>query len=507
MLYASCPLAVGLPIFVLFLALKLYRKRISIHMIRGPPSPSWLLGHQYILRHAKNVGDYEAAWYREYGSVVRIAGVLSEPILLVSDPKALQYILEASGYRFPKSLDTTRQLAAFFGYGLVAAIDQDHQRQRKILNFAFSAVHLQSYLDVFHTTGSKLVHKLKDSLSEGQEIQNMLSWTQKATLDIIGVTSFRYSFGALDDTKSALEDILSHLFAEAQLFPSVANVFISQGVLRHLPESFVPIITKLPTRVNLKFQEFRKAMENIAGNIYHRELQLVKNGVEEGKDIINILALSPLSNNERKRMTDSEIAAQMATFIFAGYETTANLIAWLLYELSRHPKDQDKEALRLHPFGHTLVRVAECNDVLPLLEPITTRDGNLLKEIPIAKGQTIYTSIYMYNRNPIVWGNDAHEWNPKRFLVENHPETNMGMYGNLMSFSAGVRSCIGWRFAIMEIQALSVELLSAFEFSIPKDAPAIVHGPGSQALFPLLEDRPEEGAQMPLHVSVLKKWA
>lgn len=30
-------------------------------------------------------------------------------------------------------------------------------------------------------------------------------------------------------------------------------------------------------------------MENIAGNIYHRELQLVKNGVEEGKDIINIL--------------------------------------------------------------------------------------------------------------------------------------------------------------------------------------------------------------------------
>ncbi len=40
----------------------------------------------------------------------------------MSDPKALQYILEASGYRFPKSLDTTRQLAAFFGYGLVAAI-------------------------------------------------------------------------------------------------------------------------------------------------------------------------------------------------------------------------------------------------------------------------------------------------------------------------------------------------------------------------------------------------
>ncbi len=72
-------------------------------------------------------------------------------------------------------------------------------------------------------------------------------------------------------------------------------------------------------------------------------------------------------------------------------------------------------------------------------------------------------------------------------------------------FHIGTRASSGC--SIMEIQALSVELLSAFEFSIPKDAPAIVHGPGSQALFPLLEDRPEEGAQMPLHVSVLKKWA
>ncbi len=74
-------------------------------MIRGPPSPSWLLGeslcllcckasshedaytgHQYILRHAKNVGDYEAAWYREYGSVVRIAGVLSVRIIHGFEP-------------------------------------------------------------------------------------------------------------------------------------------------------------------------------------------------------------------------------------------------------------------------------------------------------------------------------------------------------------------------------------------------------------------------------------
>ncbi|KAF8901275.1 cytochrome P450 [Mucidula mucida] len=415
-----------------------------------------------MLRHAKNVGDYEAAWYRNYGSVFRIAGVFNEPVLLVSDPKALQYVLQVSGYHFLKSLDTIRMIEAFFGHGLLAANDQDHQRQRKILNPAFSNVHLQCYLDVFQAAGSKLVQKLKEARKDGHKTENMLAWAQKVTLDIVGITSFRYSFGALDNRNSAFEEVLCHLFAEAQLFPSVADVLISQGVLRYLPGSLMPIMARMPTRENQRYQEFRKAMENIARTMYHRELQLVKDGIEEGKDIINILALASLSDDKRKRMTESEIAAQMGTFTFAGHDTTANTLAWLLYELSRHPEDQDKirreisqvrpdtgvltssdydampwlnasikETLRLHPFAHTLVRVAGHNDVLPLLEPVTTRDGKVLKEIPIAKGQSIHISIYMYNRNPVVWGNDAHEWNPKRFLKDSHKEMGLGMYSNL----------------------------------------------------------------------------
>ncbi|KAF8996585.1 cytochrome P450 [Hymenopellis radicata] len=324
--------------------------------------------------HASPRKDYETAWYRDYGSVFRIAGVLSEPVLLVSDPKALQYILQTSGYRFPKSLDTTRQIADFIGYGLVAANNQDHPRQRKILNSAFSAVHLQSYLDVFHATGSKLVDKLKESLREGHEIQNMLSWTQKATLDIIGVTSFRYSFGALDDTTSALEDVLNHLFADALLFPSVADVFISHGVLRYLPEIVMPIMTKLSTRTNMKkHQEFRKAMENIARDIYHRELQFVKDGIEEGKDIINILALSSLSNDERKRMTESEIAA--------------NALAWLLYELSRHLEDQEKirqEISQVRP--DTGILTSSDYDAMPWL------NASLKARLPTRWSITLYSN-------------------------------------------------------------------------------------------------------------------
>ncbi|SJL18339.1 uncharacterized protein ARMOST_21925 [Armillaria ostoyae] len=42
-----------------------------------------------------------------------------------------------------------------------------------------------------------------------------------------------------------------------------------------------------------------------------------------------------------------------------------------------------------------------------------------------------------------------------------------------MTFSAGIRGCIEWRFAVMELQSVVTKLLSNFEFSVPMGAPDI----------------------------------
>ncbi|KAK0434851.1 cytochrome P450, partial [Desarmillaria tabescens] len=152
-----------------------------------------------------------------------------------------------------------------------------------------------------------------------------------------------------------------------------------------------------------------------------------------------------------------------STFVIAGHETTATTLGWLLYELSAHPEDQRKiweeisqaclqntklssneydsmpflnaaikENLRLHPIAPTLMRRAVQDDCLPLSEPIITKDGKILKGIPIPEGQTIHCSIYMYNRLPNIWGPDADQWNPNRFIGDRaQPRTLLGMYGNL----------------------------------------------------------------------------
>lgn len=96
-----------------------------------------------------------------------------------------------------------------------------------------------------------------------------------------------------------------------------------------------------------------------------------------------------------------------------------------------------------------IYRVAGNDDVIPLAEPVLTRSGEFISEIPIAKGQVITASLCSYNRYVTyfrsslqfrltcrrltsIWGKDAHEWNPMRFIGSSaEKQVKVGMYANL----------------------------------------------------------------------------
>lgn len=46
-------------------------------------------------------------------------------------------------------------------------------------------------------------------------------------------------------------------------------------------------------------------------------------------------------NGSRKRLTDKEIVGYAITFLLAGYETTANALAYTSYLLALHPHIQE----------------------------------------------------------------------------------------------------------------------------------------------------------------------
>ena len=73
--------------------------------------------------------------------------------------------------------------------------------------------------------------------------------------------------------------------------------------------------------------------------------------------------------------------------------------------------------------------------ILPFSEPITCTDGSIVKEIPVPAGTTIIAGISAINCSKEIWGEDALEFKPERWLSP-LPETVTnahipGVYSNL----------------------------------------------------------------------------
>ena len=59
-----------------------------------------------------------------------------------------------------------------------------------------------------------------------------------------------------------------------------------------------------------------------------------------------------------------------------------------------------------------------------------------MTSLPIAKGTGIFIAIYSSNRNKAIWGEDATEWKPERWLGDGVPKAVVearipGVYSNL----------------------------------------------------------------------------
>ncbi|EEB91420.1 hypothetical protein MPER_10221 [Moniliophthora perniciosa FA553] len=166
-----------------------------------------------------------------------------------------------------------------------------------------------------------------------------------------------------------------------------------------------------------------------------------------------------------------------------------------------------KESLRYNPVAIHVHRVASADDVIPLSEPILASDGQYLSEIPVQKGQKTMISVCSYNRNKNVFGEDAHEFKPDRWLDNSdkiQQGASVGVYANLATFAGGLRSCIGWRFAILELQAFIIELVDNFEFSMTPECSRI-RRESAGVMIPTIEGEVEKGVQCPLMVKCVAR--
>ncbi|KAK6980934.1 cytochrome P450 [Favolaschia claudopus] len=484
--------AAVLPVLaILYFSYCALRRSWMIVKISGPPSSSWLFGHMRELILTPTYGEYEFEWLRKYGAVYRIKACFGETRIMVSDPAAMQFILMSGHFGTGPTLENGARLLYADG-SVFRAKEEEHKRLRAVLNAGFSAGAVRKYLPIFE----RAAHSLTEHFEHlSGELIDVVPPFGRATL---GTTSEAILGCSVDDLG---DDFITNNLQLLSLASSQSpSGIIFDGLSRWIPPSIYETAIYLPVA---PFTILRRA-KNLA-------YELGKTVVE---DIINAMRqklentggfYGELGEYEHDRTLNKRgIIAQTSLILFAGQDTTANTLAFGLVELAQNPGLQEKlrieihdamsnssardiayenmpqlnafikEVLRMYPAEVFSDRVALQDTVLPLSDPIRTADGKQISQLPVPKGQILMFAIASYQRLQSRWGEDADTFRPSRWLEGGGilKGEAMGPYANLLTFLGGAHTCLGWRFALLELQVFICELVGNFEFSLPPQGPA-----------------------------------
>ena len=250
------------------------------------------------------------------------------------------------------------------------------------------------------------------------------------------------------------------------------------------------IVRLLPWRMN-------KLADTISSNLYNhcsslvdqKQSEVATTGPDAHKDI-----LSHLINSTT--LTHKQLVDQLLTILSAGHGTTSVTFTWMTYLLAQNPEIQSRLRTEIHHhvvssdalgnsdnLSSTLQSLpllnGVCNETLRLYPAIniiyrnTVRPTVLLGNL-VPTGTQVILSPWATNRNEDLWGPDAADLRPERWIETDEatgtkrPNNSGGAVSNYanLTFLHGPRSCIGHTFAAAELRCLVAMFVGKFKFEM-----------------------------------------
>ncbi|MEU0870879.1 cytochrome P450 [Nocardia brasiliensis] len=364
----------------------------------------------------------------EYGSLVRIK-LGPQSVVVTCDPELTRAML-MDDHTFDKGgpfYDRAREAS---GDGLVTCQHQLHRRQRRLCQPAFHPEHFPDYTAAMVTTAMDVARSWHD----GQIIdvnRELLTITMRSMVKAMFATQLS---AAMD--QQIIDDL------------TVAT----GGIFRRMLTP--PRINRVPTPGNLRYNRAQARLrQTIADAVSSRRAGRADRG-----SLLAVLlsAEDPANTGSLRALSDTEVAEQVLTFFLAGAETTANLLAWVLYELGRAPDIQERLHTHTAQVLHGRLPSYELLPELTFADQVTTEALRMypsawfltrtaagdtrLGEVSLPAGTTLAYSAYLIQRLPRLYP-DPDRFDPDRWDGHKPGRTSY------IPFGAGARKCIGDRFA------------------------------------------------------------
>ncbi|KDQ07501.1 hypothetical protein BOTBODRAFT_38802 [Botryobasidium botryosum FD-172 SS1] len=444
-------------------------------------------------------------WEHKYTTYRKFGWDIYAQTFLLPAKKVVYQIVDADAIKemihdkatFPKK---EFFLLALYGPNVVTSGDEEAKRHRRIVAPSFSDRNNKLvWQETARIVEEMFVHwGQKETIS----VKHVVDITLPLALHVISAAGFGLPISWQSETESGVRDDVpsGHMMSYREAIETVCkNLYV-----KLLAPSWVLGLTKNWRHARLAFDELELYMTEMieSRRAEGDTLRVDEKGELYKSDVFsNLLAASDAEVTSGKgALSERELKGNIFIFLVAGHETTAHVLAFALGLLACYPDEQQKlynhiksvlveDRLPVYEEMNTLTRpLAVFYEASRLYPPANSfgkfcvRDTTLAvhgadeneqrKPILIAKDSYIMIDAVGLHHNPRYW-KDPEEFNPDRFM---NGDWNRDA---LLTFSAGMRACLGRRFAETEaVAALTmiilrykVELNPEFFKVIPGEAP------------------------------------
>lgn len=427
-------------------------------------------------------------------------------VLLKNTVSSLHFLLRVG------RLLTKAELLEVYGPCLSTAGSDDWARHRKLLAAPFNE-------NIMKFVWDESLHQIKSLLAywDGSRpsIPSVQQDFQTVAINVLAATAFKKSYGfrgsaEVQDDSGSYRSTLATVLDNAILIMLIPYQYLKGPFV---PKKLVRVGDAARAfkghMINMLDEEIKALRENRSGSggmmsSFVRALDVHAREMAESPEL-------KLSKDGKRGLSIDEIFGNVFILNFAGYDTTANIIAFASYLLAINPEVQDWlaeeiaavagssspeapiESWDYHAFFPQLKRCrAILLETLRLYPPIVaipkwtaqqpqtlklhdTHDGDV-KTITIPPG--VYTSphmiaIHSYSK----YWNDAEEWRPSRWIIPRSGQSDQGITdeelcdpapNTYFPWSDGPQSCPGKKFIQVEAAAVFALLFRKHRISVVK---------------------------------------
>ena len=369
--------------------------------------------------------------------------------ILTQDPGLINYVLRENHTNFHKSALTSAKGGRLFGNGLLFSNGDYWLRQRRMIQPSFHQKKIHGLYEII----VKTIDEFLPGFPTGTEV-DVYPLMHQLAFNIAVRSLFDIELSETQSTE------LNRIFNELQKF-------FMDDVNLPIRRLLYPITRE--DRVNYKKSAQLKAI--IQDIIRQR-----RSDPKEYHDLLDLL-LNARYEDTGEPMKEDQVIDEVLILLFAGHETTATTLSWLLYQVSSQKDVLEKiyasvqeieiydsirndylqavinESMRLRPAAWITDRVALSDDQFG--------------EISFPKNTIVVAFFYGLHRHKDSWKEGA-SFIPERFIDE---QGKIKKHPSFFPFGAGPRMCIGNNFAMAEISMFLHIFFKQFRISPTEQVP------------------------------------